>query len=147
MTFKLKIFTPDELLFEAESTQLIAQAVDGLVTILPEHMPFVTHLDVGIVTVFIPQEKKPLRFAVNGGTMSFRDGELRLSTIEALEIGRKEKDSLFAMALEAKNSAVESEIEAALKAGGYYVSDTTTTYLLAEERLAKYELLKTFLDE
>ena len=49
--------------------------------------------------------------------------------------------------LEAKNNNIEDEIAKALQAGGYYEPDMSTVYLLAEERLVKYELLKELADD
>ncbi len=48
-TLNLKIITPERIVFEAPVKQVTARAVDGELTILPEHEPLVTALAIDVV--------------------------------------------------------------------------------------------------
>ena len=48
-TIYLKIITPERIVFEAPVKQVTARAVDGELTILPDHEPIVTALAIDVV--------------------------------------------------------------------------------------------------
>ncbi|GAB4148156.1 MAG: hypothetical protein OHK0017_10680 [Patescibacteria group bacterium] len=148
MSFQLKIYTPDELIFDGVVEEVQVPAQDGLMTILSNHMALTSQLDIGLVRIRIEGDRRLNLVAINGGTFTFRDNLLSISTVDALLIDRREKDSeIFPRAIQAKNSQIEQQIEEALKAGGYYEPDQTVASLLAEERIAKFEILKDLLNE
>ena len=142
LAFQFKLQTPDQIIFEGDSVQVTTTAFDGLLTFLADHESLVTRLEVSLLTITFEHEKVK-NFVINGGLASFKNNILLINTIEAQEIDRKAPDlKLFPKAIEAKNQEVQKQIEEALKLGGYYQPDLLTTSLLAEERLAKLELLR-----
>lgn len=48
-TFRLKIITPDRIVFDADVEEVSARALDGELAILPNHEPLVTALDIAPV--------------------------------------------------------------------------------------------------
>ena len=48
-TLNLKIITPERIVFEAPVKQVTARAVDGELTVLPDHEPLVTALAIDVV--------------------------------------------------------------------------------------------------
>lgn len=45
----VKIATPSEKVFEGELSQITIQTTDGVVTILPNHVPFISTIENGYV--------------------------------------------------------------------------------------------------
>ncbi|MBX9947609.1 MAG: ATP synthase F1 subunit epsilon [Candidatus Obscuribacterales bacterium] len=75
-TLNLKIITPDRIVFEAPVKQVTARAVDGELTILPEHEPLVTALAIDIVE--FKGESSFDTAAVIGGVMEVQDNNVTI---------------------------------------------------------------------
>lgn len=69
-TIYLKIITPDRIVFEAPVKQVTARAVDGELTILPDHEPIVTALAIDVVE--FKGESTSDSAAVIGGVMEVK---------------------------------------------------------------------------
>lgn len=146
-TLTLRIQTPEKIVLEQQIDQALVNTSAGQMTILADHIPVTVDMEIGQI-LGITQGQKPLRIIINGGTMNFDNNILHILTVDAQIIENKIKDTtLFPAMLEAKNNNIEKEISKALQAGGYYEPDMSTIYLLAEERLVKYELLKELSDD
>jgi len=146
-TLTLKIQTPEKIVLEQQIDQALVNTAAGQMTILADHIPVTIDMEIGQI-LGISHGQKPLRVIVNGGTLNFENNILHILTVDAQIIENKIKDTtLFPAMLEAKNNNIEEEISKALQAGGYYEPDMSTIYLLAEERLVKYELLKELADD
>ena len=146
--FLIKIETPLGVVLEQEVDQALVNTGAGQMTLLADHIPVTVDMEIGQITTFVTGAHKPTRIVVNGGTLSFENNVLHILTVDAQVIENKIKDTtLFPAMIEAKNNKIDEEIEKALQAGGYYTPDLSTVYLLDEERLSKYELLKELLDE
>ncbi len=61
----------DEILFEGEASSLSVPAQAGMMTVLPEHMPLITTLKAGNVTVHA-QNGESKTVAVEGGILEIR---------------------------------------------------------------------------
>lgn len=61
----------DEILFEGEAASLHAPGSSGDMTVLPEHMPLVTTLKKGDVTVHA-KNGEAKTFAIDGGILEVR---------------------------------------------------------------------------
>ena len=48
-SLKIKIVTPTKVVFEGTALEISVNALDGRITILPDHAPLVTALDVGFI--------------------------------------------------------------------------------------------------
>ncbi len=145
--FLLKIQTPEGITLQQDVDQVLISTGAGQMTILADHVAVTVDLEIGLM-VAITQGEKPTRIVINGGTLSFENNILHILTVDAQIIENKIKDAtIFPAMIEAKNNKIEQEIQKALEAGGYYTPDMSTVFLLAEERLSKYELLKELMDE
>jgi F-type H+-transporting ATPase subunit epsilon len=144
-TFYLQLQTPDKIVFDEKVVGVTSTAYDGVMTVLGDHQNIVTRLEVCVVKIDF-EDGKSKQVAINGGTMSFRDNTLLISTIEAQEIDSSVKDTkaveMFPKSMSIKNEDIQKQVDDALKLGGYYQPDQSTTSLLAEERLAKMEMLR-----
>jgi len=145
--FILRIQTPGQIVFESEVEQALVSTGAGQITVLANHIPITSDMEIGIVTCFTAG-LKPVKILVNGGVLNFEDNVLHILSVDAQIVDKKIKDSEFFPAMvEAKNNKIQEEIEKALQAGGYYQPDLSTVYLLAEERQAKYALLRELLED
>jgi F-type H+-transporting ATPase subunit epsilon len=78
---RVRIISPDRVLYDDEATALIAPAFDGEVGILPRHAPFMTLLGEGRVVV--RQGAASHRFQVRGGFLQVRHDLVRIVTEHA----------------------------------------------------------------
>ena len=87
-TLNLKIITPDRIVFDAPVKQVTARAVDGELTILPDHEPIVTALAIDVVE--FTGESSVETAAVIGGVMEVKKGD---DAIRERDAGNKGKDA------------------------------------------------------
>lgn len=67
-TFNVKILTPERLVFDGKVSKIVARTTTGDVCILANHIPYVSALDTGKMTIFTEDGK---RFAaISGGFMN-----------------------------------------------------------------------------
>jgi F-type H+-transporting ATPase subunit epsilon len=83
---KLKIVTPERIVVEEEVEAVYGKAIDGMLGILPHHVPVVTPLEIGVMTYVQGGQKKPL--AVMGGLLS-TDGKSVTVLSEAAELSNQ----------------------------------------------------------
>jgi F-type H+-transporting ATPase subunit epsilon len=76
MPFKLKIVTPDGLIYDGEAEKLIVRTTGGDVCILARHMNYVTPLGMGMAIVEAGGKRRTA--ACIGGMLSVSDGEATL---------------------------------------------------------------------
>ena len=74
--FKLKIVTPDGLIFDGEAEKLIVRTTGGDVCILARHMNYVAPLGMGMAIVEANGTRRTA--ACIGGMLSVSDGEVPL---------------------------------------------------------------------
>ena len=74
--FKLKIVTPDGLIFDGEAEKLIVRTIGGDVCILARHMDYVSPLGMG--QAIIEANGKRRMAACIGGMLSVSSGEVNL---------------------------------------------------------------------
>ncbi|TXK75988.1 F0F1 ATP synthase subunit epsilon [Paenibacillus sp. N3.4] len=70
-TFLLEIVTPERKVYAEQASMVVAKGVEGELGILPNHIPLVTPLKIGSITVK-KQGSKDEIIAVNGGFMEVR---------------------------------------------------------------------------
>lgn len=76
MTFKLKIVTPDGLIYDGEAEKLIVRTIGGDVCILARHMDYVAPLGMG--QAIVESGGKRRAAACIGGILSVSNGEVHL---------------------------------------------------------------------
>lgn len=81
----LKIITHEKVVFDEDVDEIYSRGVDGEFGILPNHIPVMTALDIGVTKVI--QSGTPRYFTTMGGVFQFKDNEGILLTTTA-EDGR-----------------------------------------------------------
>lgn len=81
---KLKIITPEKVVFDNEVEEISTHTVDGSVGILKGHVPFMSALDIGLTKIRIGSECKI--FTTMGGILQFGNDECLILT-DAAEAG------------------------------------------------------------
>lgn len=74
--FKLKIITPERVVVDTEAEKLTATALDGQLTILPNHEPLVTALGIDVLTFTVNGEEDSA--AVIGGILEVDTKEVHI---------------------------------------------------------------------
>ena len=72
---RLKVVTPEEVVFEGTARSLVAPAWDGWVGILPGHAPFLTLMGEGPLSVE-PESGDRRQFEIGGGVMKVEANEV-----------------------------------------------------------------------
>lgn len=80
--FTLKIVTPQGKNYNLEADRVTLPTSDGMITMLPNHMNFITPIDIGVMKV----KKGDLveKYAISEGLFTFKDNEasLLVDTVE-----------------------------------------------------------------
>ena len=74
-SMRLKVVTPEQVVFEGDARSLVAPAWDGWVGILPGHAPFLTLMGEGPLSVE-PESGSRREFQVGGGVMKVESNEV-----------------------------------------------------------------------
>ena len=113
--FKLKIVTPDGLIYDGEAEKLIARTTGGDVCILARHMNYVTPLGMGMAIVEAGGKRRAA--ACIGGMLSVSGGEATLvpTTFEwADKIDLQRAEASYEKADKILKSGTASDTELAL---------------------------------
>ena len=114
--FKLKIVTPDGLIFDGEAEELIVRTVGGDVAILARHIDYVAPLGMGRAVVVSKGERKIA--ACIGGMLSVVDGNVTLvpttfEWAESIDAARAEASQQRAERILNKKDASDTELKLA----------------------------------
>ena len=111
--FKLKIVTPDGLIFDGEAEKLIVRTIGGDVCILARHMDYVAPLGMGRAVVESGGNRRTA--ACIGGMLSVSGGEVTLVPTtfewsEHIDLSRAERSYERADRILKEGSASDTEI-------------------------------------
>ncbi len=101
---KLKIISPTKVVFDAEVDELITQGKSGQFGILPDHIPFMTPIDIGVTKIRIDDECEYI--ATMGGTFQVKENEAVILTNSAERSGE-----IDVMRAEAAKARAEARLE------------------------------------
>jgi len=76
-TFRIKIITPDETVFDADIVSLVAPGAQGSLGVLADHAALVTPLASGVVEV-ISADRLKRQFGLEKGFLEVRDNEVNI---------------------------------------------------------------------
>ena len=86
--FIVEIICPDQTILKHETNEVIIPSFEGQMGILNNHIPLITFLRPGIITVKTESEKK---FYVEEGTVEFSNNNLLILTSTAKDLANFDK--------------------------------------------------------
>ena len=81
---KVKVITHEKVVFERDVDELYVQSTDGRLGILPNHIPVVCALDIGVTKVIV--DKEPIHITTMAGVLQFSQNEATILT-DIAELG------------------------------------------------------------
>lgn len=81
---KVKVITHEKVVFERDIDELYVQSTDGRLGILPNHIPVVCALDIGVTKVIV--DKEPIHITTMAGVLQFSQNEATILT-DIAELG------------------------------------------------------------
>jgi len=125
MNLLLEIITPEKVVYSDEVSEIIAQTVNGEITILPNHVNILTQLMPGEMTVKKGNTLQHL--AITGGFLEMQDNKVSI---------------LAEYAIKAQDIEIEQAMEAKKRAEKAMKEKTTDN----EVRIAQAEIMKAILE-
>jgi len=87
--FTIEIITPDKTILKSEATEVTIPSFEGQMGILKDHIPLITFLRPGIISVQNQEEKN---YFIEEGTVEFSDNNLLILTSTAKDLKNMEKN-------------------------------------------------------
>ncbi len=89
--FTVDIISPDQTILKQETNEVIIPSFEGQMGILNNHIPLITFLRPGIITIKDEGEKK---YYVEDGTVEFSNNNLLILTSTARDIAHLDKSKI-----------------------------------------------------
>lgn len=89
--FTVEIITPDQIILKSEANEVIIPSFEGQMGILKDHIPLITFLRPGIISIKNQEEKK---YYVEEGTIEFSNNNLLILTSSAKDLKNFDKKSI-----------------------------------------------------
>ena len=105
--FNLEIISPDQIIFNSETKQVIIPAYEGIMTILKNHISLITFLRPGFIEV--ENLNKTEKFYVENGTIEFSNNQLLILSSSVIQIEELSKEIKKKMLKESKDLLQNSE--------------------------------------
>ena len=86
--FTVELISPDQTILKLEANEVIIPSYEGQMGILSNHIPLITFLRPGIITIKTKVEKK---FYVEEGTVEFSNNNLLILTSTARDLAKFDK--------------------------------------------------------
>ena len=106
--FIVEIISPDKLILNSETNEVIIPSYDGQMGILKDHISLITFLRPGFIEV--ENNNKTEKFYVEDGTVEFFDNKLLILSTSAIQVEKLTKDSIEKMLAESKIYLEKSKI-------------------------------------
>ena len=97
--FTVEIISPDQTVLKLETNEVIIPSYEGEMGILKNHIPLITFLRPGIITIKNQEEKK---YFVEEGTVEFSENNLLILTSTAKNLTTLAKESIDKLLKEAE---------------------------------------------
>jgi F-type H+-transporting ATPase subunit epsilon/F-type H+-transporting ATPase subunit delta len=89
--FTVEIISPDQTILKQQTNEVIIPSFEGQMGILSNHIPLITFLRPGIITIKAEGEKK---YYVEEGTVEFSNNNLLILTLTARDIAHLDKSKI-----------------------------------------------------
>ena len=107
--FKVEIINPEKSFLSKEDvTEVIIPAFEGEMGILKDHIPIISFLKPGIITIYSRSAEE--KYYVEDGIVEFKENNLSLLTSFILNLKELEKNKLDDLLKEAENESNKAEI-------------------------------------
>ena len=97
--FIIEIISPDQTILKQETNEVIIPSFEGQMGILNNHIPLITFLRPGIITIKAGGEKK---YYVEEGTVEFSNNNLLILTSSAIDLANLNKSKINELLQKAK---------------------------------------------
>ena len=89
--FTVEIISPDQTILKQETSEVVIPSFEGQMGILNNHIPLITFLRPGIITIKAEGEKK---YYVEEGTVEFSNNNLLILTSTAKDVANLDKNQI-----------------------------------------------------
>ena len=103
--FKVEIVRPDNKILSEEAEEVTLPCYEGQLTILKNHIPFITFLRPGIIEI-----NKKNKIYVEDGTIEFYENNLLILSTTATSVGRLDKNIITEKVNEAQKQLSKKEL-------------------------------------
>ena len=106
--FTIEIISPEKSIIKSSTTEVVIPSYEGEMGILKDHVPLITFLRPGVITIINVADKK--KFFVEEGTVEFSNNNLLILTSKAKELNDFNAELLEKSINEAEEKISNSEI-------------------------------------
>ena len=103
--FNVEIVRPDNKILNEEAEEVTLPCYEGQLTILKNHIPFITFLRPGIIEI-----NKKNKIYVEDGTIEFYENNLLILSTTATSVGRLDKNIITEKVNEAQKQLSKKEL-------------------------------------
>ena len=105
--FTIEIITPDKTILKSETTEVTIPSFEGQMGVLKDHIPLITFLRPGIISVQNQEEKN---YFIEEGTVEFSDNNLLILSSTAKDLKNIEKNSINDLIEQAEKKLKDSSL-------------------------------------
>ena len=106
--FTVEIISPEKSIIKSSTTEVVIPSYEGEMGILKDHVPLITFLRPGVITIINVADKK--KFFVEEGTVEFSNNNLLILTSKAKELNDFNSELLEKSINEAEKKISNGEI-------------------------------------
>ena len=106
--FTVEIISPEKSIIKSSTTEVVIPSYEGEMGILKDHVPLITFLRPGVITIINVADKK--KFFVEEGTVEFSNNNLLILTSKAKELNDFNAELLEKYINEAEKKISNGEI-------------------------------------
>ena len=106
--FTIEIISPEKSIIKSSTTEVVIPSYEGEMGILKDHVPLITFLRPGVITIINVADKK--KFFVEEGTVEFSNNNLLILTSKAKELNNFNAELLEKSINEAEKKISNGEI-------------------------------------
>ena len=106
--FVVEIISPDKSILKSEATEVTIPSYEGQMGILKDHIPLITFLRPGLITIKENSEEK--FFFIEDGTVEFSNNNLLILTSTAKSLDSLEKNSIDTIIKDSQEKISKGEI-------------------------------------
>ena len=105
--FTVEIISPDKTILKSEAREVTIPSFEGEMGILKDHIPLITFLRPGLITI---QNNKEKKYFIEEGTVEFANNNLLILTSTAKELSSLDKNLLDTLLNDAEKKLNDNEI-------------------------------------